>query len=195
MLNATQWVLHVVFCERNPGKWVKLYSELWMLNLLEIVEPVWHYRGAGLWSTLKSAYLWVLSFASCIPLKETKPPNATAGALRVGQGQWPSHPRGAPAAPGGGCAGRGAVWAGDGRRRGRGEKSHIQTRWSQQSRDALNGQSGWTASGKASPTTIGELFSVWMERTLAVFSWVAVLRTGAWFSLAADTGILFAVKF
>ncbi|NXW92632.1 TENS3 protein, partial [Alopecoenas beccarii] len=73
-------------------------------------------------------YLWVLSFMSCISLKETKPPNATAGVLRVGEGQGPSHPRGAAAAPGGGCAGRGAVWAGDGRRRGRGGKSHVQTR-------------------------------------------------------------------
>lgn len=113
-----------------------------MLYLLEIVGPVCHYRAAGLWSTLKSTYLWGLSFVSCISLKETKIPNATAGVLLVEEGQCPSHPRGAPAAPGGGCAGRGAVWAGDGRRGGRGEKSHIQTRWSQQSRDALNGQSG-----------------------------------------------------
>lgn len=40
-------------------------------KFIKSVEPFWHSRAAGLWSTLKSTYLLVLSFVSCISLKET----------------------------------------------------------------------------------------------------------------------------
>lgn len=201
-----------------------------MLNLSGSVEPVWHYRAAGLWSTVKSTNLSVLfrvlhpsernkSVRSneavgepgiCLKkkTKKTQKPNQRnryglcAGSRRRAVSFWsPRCPRGSRgAAPRRAEDARGAARERGGVRHcesrvGGGEESQTQMRWSQRSRGALNGQSGWRASGKASPTTIGELFSAWMAWTLAVFSWVAVLRAGAWFSFAADAGILFAVKF
>lgn len=48
-----------MFCDL--GKLVKLYSEIWMLNLSESVEPIWCNRVAGLSSTLKSTRIACLA--------------------------------------------------------------------------------------------------------------------------------------
>ncbi|NXQ99170.1 TENS3 protein, partial [Sagittarius serpentarius] len=62
-------------------------------------------------------------------------------------------------------------------------------------RGARNGQAGWRASGIARPAIAGELFSARLGRALAIFRPGAVLRAGAWFCSAAETGSLFAVQF
>ncbi|NXL02835.1 TENS3 protein, partial [Mesembrinibis cayennensis] len=141
--------------------------------------------------------LWWGSWASAYKTKTEQ--NKTLGLARwQSEGAPRLRPRGAPAAAEARCCvGRrmrgsgGVARAGGGRSRARGRRE--EPGWNEVEPAARGERRG--GSGTAGPATAGARSSAWMGRALAVVSRVAALRAGAWFSFAADPGIIPAVNY